>query len=160
MRWPVLLFSVVTAGCAGLLGGEVPRKVHGRVYVGPFVSEEAYAAFLEGTLAERRGDLAQAEEAYLRSASQDRRHPDPWVRIAALRCTQGDRPGSDGAFARAARLDPEFGPLLREQARCAEARGESAQAREFALRAVAADPSDSEPPLLLAQLALASGDAA
>lgn len=152
----MLALALASTGCAGLFNDTVPRKVHGRVYTGAFIPEEAYAAFLEGALAEQQQAPDRAEQAYLRAVAQDGKHPEPWVRLGALRCAQGAQQTSDDAFARASRLDPEFAPIFRERALCAFRRGDTNAARSLAKQALALDPADPEPPLLLARLALAA----
>lgn len=152
----MLALALASTGCAGLFNDTVPRKVHGRVYTGAFIPEEAYAAFLEGALAEQQRAPDRAEQAYLRAVAQDGKHPEPWVRLGALRCAQGAQKTSDDAFSRASRLDPEFAPIFRERALCAFRRGDANAARSLATQALALDPADPEPPLLLARLALAA----
>ena len=155
-RTLMLALALASTGCAGLFNDAVPRKVHGRVYTGAFIPEEAYAAFLEGALAEQQQAPDRAEQAYLRAVAHDGNHPEPWVRLGALRCAQGAQKTSDDAFARASRLDPEFAPIFRERALCAFRRGDTNEARSLATQALALDPADPEPPLLLARLALAA----
>lgn len=150
--------AMLATGCVGLFQGDVERKIHGRVYTGPFISEEAYAAYLEGSIAEQQRDWPHAEQAYLRASSLDPKTPDPWVRIGAVRCTRGAYAEAAQAFSEAARHEAGFAPLLREQARCAFAQGNTPQARSFALQAVALDPYDPVPPLLLARMALETSD--
>lgn len=159
-RWlPLLaLLALGGAGCGGFLSDDVTRKVHGRTYTGAFVSEEAYAAFLIGSLAEQNHNLEAAERAYTRAADLDPKNPDPWVKLGALRCARGASDHGDQAFREAQQIDNSFAPLHRERALCLRARNQNTEARAEALRAVALDPDDPQPPLLLARLALESQD--
>jgi tetratricopeptide (TPR) repeat protein len=152
--WLLALGVASLLGCSGIFSPEVPRKIHGRVYPGPFVPEEAYQAFLEGALAEQQNNPTAAEKAYLRAASFDSSSPEPWVRLGAIRCARS-APQASEAFQEALRRDPEFAPLFRERARCAFDQGRSDDARRDATQAVALDPDDPAPPLLLARIALA-----
>lgn len=159
MRWLALgIFSLFTTGCSNFLRDDVPRKIHGRIYESHFISEQAYASYLEASIAERYQDWQNAERAYLQVISYDSKSPDPWIRIGAIRCKRGAYPEAQQAFSKAVHIESDFAPLLREQARCAYSRGASIEAHSFALQAIEQDPSDSISPLLLAQIAFDSKD--
>ncbi|MBX3233463.1 MAG: hypothetical protein KIT84_37830 [Labilithrix sp.] len=101
------------------------RVYNGRVVSGPFVPSEAYAAYLRGVLAEEAGDDKTALAAFEEAAREDDdEDPEPLVRIGAVRCRLDPKGrGADDAFAKAAKVDRTYAPLLAARARCAALRG-------------------------------------
>src|SRR5690606_159028 len=90
---------------------------------------KAYAAYLEGALAEEAGDLRAALVAYERAAREDGADPEPFVRIADVSCRMDPKdPRADRALSRALRIDPTYAPALAAHARCASLRGRSGEA--------------------------------
>lgn len=109
-------------GCAA--GPNVVRVYDGNVVTGASVPAMAYAAYLEGALAEEAGDLDAALEAYERAARQDADDPEPLTRVAEVSCRRSpSAPRADEALSRALRIDPHYAPALATRARCAAARG-------------------------------------
>ncbi|RYE91714.1 MAG: tetratricopeptide repeat protein [Myxococcales bacterium] len=157
--WRRLALGALGLGLGGctLFQGEVTRQVHGREIAGPFVSEPAYAAYLQGALAEQAHDLDRAEGFFASACELDPGAVDPRVRLGAVRCARSTGAGDDD-FRAAERLDADFGPLHRERGACQLRRGDPAAARRQLERALALDPTDPQTPLLLARAALAAGD--
>jgi tetratricopeptide (TPR) repeat protein len=150
--------STLLSGCALFGPGEVPRKVHGKLVPGRYVSEAAYAAYTEGAAAEARNDLSRAERAYLSAARLDDESADVWTRVGAVRCRRGEGPGAQAAFARARSIDPGYSRVLVEEARCRLRDGATAEALSLARRAFEDEPSSSERALFLAEVLEAAGD--
>ncbi|MBK6460518.1 MAG: hypothetical protein IPF92_05850 [Myxococcales bacterium] len=122
--------AVATAACLG--EGTVSRFAAGELREGPAVSPSAYRAFLEGAIAEERGDLAAAARGYRSAAEQGPDDPEVWSRLGRVWCTFRPR-DADGAFEKALALDPEYeGALAR--------RGECALMRAAATRAASPGP--------------------
>ncbi len=157
MRVTACVSLAALVGCA-TEGGAVVRVVEGRQHVGPFVSEEAYAAYAEGALAEAAADLPSAQAAYGAACEADPGSADAATRLAAVLCARG-APSTelDAAFDAAERRDPAFAGAPLERARCSLARGDAAAACVAAHRALSLDPDDVEPALLFARALDAAG---
>jgi Tfp pilus assembly protein PilF len=151
----------LAAACAALscsVGPEVMRVESGRSLDGRWISPEAYAAYLEGTLFEARGDLQNARLAYARALSEDPRSAEIWARVGAVQC-DSDPAASRAAFEHAESIDPALAAPWIATAECALRRGEAALARDAALRAAALTPDDLSTSLLAARALDRSGDA-
>lgn len=167
MRWAALAV-LAAAGCAH--PGVVQRAYDGTVVDGRYVSPEAYAAFLRGAIAEAGGHAADAVAAYREAAERDPDSPEPWTRIAEVRCAgeareraaRGERaPASaapseaqreaERAIARALAIDPGYARAWAARAACAEARGDAAAQRDAAARAAALDPAGDGANIMLAR---------
>lgn len=118
----LVLSAVLAGGCAG--DPKVVRVYDGRIVEGPFVPPEAYASYLKGVLAEEAGDLRSALAAYEGATLADDEDPEPFTRIADVRCRLDakDR-GADDALAKALALDATYASALAAKARCMAARG-------------------------------------
>lgn len=111
-------------GCAS--NGGVVRVYDGRVVEGAYVPAQAYAAFLEGALAEEAGDLRSALAAYERAVQEDDTDPEPLTRVGDIRCKLDPKSKvADEALARALRIDRTYAPAIAAQALCAGARGQT-----------------------------------
>jgi tetratricopeptide (TPR) repeat protein len=128
----------------------VVRVVNGHEVPGRFIVPEAYAAYLEGVLAESRGDFALARAEYERANIEDPNSAEIWARLGAVLCTR-EHASADAAFARAEALGPatEDGPLA--HAECALTRGDAAVAVTEGLRAAELAPNDVEASLVLSR---------
>jgi hypothetical protein len=69
----------------------VERLVDGRVVRGPAISEVAYAAYLEGSIAQAEGKAAKAQEAFAFAESEDEALRD-WNQHAALNAAMAHAP--------------------------------------------------------------------
>ncbi len=138
-------FAALAVALAGCGEGVVVRVVEGRPQAGRFISAGAYALFTRGAEAEARGEFNRAIEAFAMAVGEDPESPEIWTRIGALRCAVGGAaPAIEAAFARAEEIDPGYGPVHRERARCilrGGAGGYPTAVRE-AERALALDPED------------------
>jgi tetratricopeptide (TPR) repeat protein len=151
--------STVITGCSS--DPKVVRVYDGHIVEGPFVPSEAYASYLKGVLAEEAGDLRSALAAYEQSIREDDEDPEPFTRIGDVRCKiDPTNKGADEALGRALRLDKTYAPALAAQARCAAARGQSADAVAFAERGVAEDGTNPAMQSLLVRLAAQRPDSA
>lgn len=146
--------ALLLSGCAG---HQVVRIVDGVPTPGRFVSASAYAAFIEASEREARGDLPGAMAAYRSAIDRDPESVLPWIRLGDLRCARGETGGAEAAFAEAEARAPRYEPLWRARAECALASGEPHAAVTSARRAVAERPRRIETVLLLAR-ALAQTD--
>ena len=87
--WPWLLGGLVVVAasvtaCAS--GSEVVRVFDGHATVGPYISDEAYAAYARGALLEASGEYQGAAAAYQRALDASPESAAIWVRLAAVRC--------------------------------------------------------------------------
>lgn len=156
-------FALVTAtlaaalglcGCIGA-GGPVSRIVDGRRVEGRYVAEDAYAAYVKAVTLEAKGDLRGADAAYEEAVRSDPESAHLWTRIGAIRCSSAFGTSAMSpwdAFTRATEIDPEFEQTWTERARCHMQKGDSASAERAARMAIALDPEESEPVLLLVSL--------
>jgi hypothetical protein len=152
MRAALAMVVLAAAGCAH--PGVVQRAYDGNVVDGRYVSPEAYAAFLRGAIAEAEKRPADAVAAYAEAARRDPDSPEPWTRIAEVRCATDARAyggEAEAALARALALDPGYARAWAARAACAEARGDAAGQRDAAARAAALDPVGDGANILLAR---------
>ncbi len=151
-----LLGSLSISAC--FLGKyEVVRVYHGKPRTERFVSEEAYAASLEASIAEQSGDWSGAVAALRRARSEDPGAPDLGARLGLALCRLGEMDDATKTFA-----DVLMQPEQRERAftargDCAQFRGEFAAARADYLRAIEADADATLPSVRLAELDVREG---
>jgi Tfp pilus assembly protein PilF len=148
----IVLAGAAAVGCGH--SGVVQRAYDGNVVDGRYVSPEAYAAFLRGAIAEAEKRPADAIAAYAEAAQRDPGSPEPWTRIAEVRCATNAREHereAEAAIARALAIDPGYARAWSARATCAEARGDAASAREAAARAASLDPAGDGANILLAR---------
>src|SRR5882672_2603584 len=107
---------LVSTGCSG--SSAVTRVSNGRDVDGRFITPEAYAEYLDGTLREERGDLGGAQAAYERALDEDGGAAEIWARLGRVRCTT-DRRASDTAFKRARSKGAEVASVWLADAECA-----------------------------------------
>lgn len=145
----LLGLAVATTGC---FGGPytVTRVVDGRRVVGPFVSQNAYSAYLQGATLEAEGKNREALVAYEQALRHDPESPDLWTRVGAVKCALGDNPHS--AFARAVALDSEYEAAWAALAHCHLARGEDERALQALRTAVSVEPQRRENIIELARV--------
>jgi hypothetical protein len=153
-----LLAALTLAACGA--APAVERAYDGRVVQGHFVGPEAYAAFLQGVIADAAGDARAALAAYGEAARLDPEGPEVWTRIATVRCAAAARDArADEALARAFAADATYARAWEAKARCASLRGDEPGATAAARRAAELDPSADGANVLLARAAV-PGDAA
>jgi hypothetical protein len=149
-----------TAGCSGCAHPWVVQRAYGgSVVEGRYVAPEAYAAFLRGAIAEAEERPVEAFRAYQDAAERDRGSPEPWTRMAEVRCSTGaaaDAVAGERAVQHALALDPDYAPAWAARSACAAARGDGRAARAAAARAAQLDPRGDGANILLAR----SGDGA
>jgi Tfp pilus assembly protein PilF len=151
--------SVGALACAATLvgcvaGTGVERVYDGDVVLGRFVSSEAYAAFLRGSIADAEGHLEEAVQAYEEAAARQPASTEVWTRLGDLRCRQSPRdPRAEAALSRALSLDDGYAPAWAARATCALARGDAPGARIAAKRAADLDPAADGAHALLARTA-------
>ena len=123
----VLVFAT---SCASTV--PVERAYDGRVVEGRYIEPAAYAAYLQGAIAESAGDFKRALAAYTEAARVDPRSVETAQRIADVRC---------------AMIAGECGPLHVD--------GESPASRErvVALALASVDPSAAWDALLVGRAA-------
>ena len=149
---------VTLSACGG--APLVARAYDGRIVEGHPVEPEAYAAFLNGAIAEASDDRRGALAGYEHAARLDGASPEVWARVGALRCAVEPRDWrADDAFARALSLDPSYAGAWSAKARCASVRRDEAATQDAARRAAALDPSADGANALLARASRSVRDA-
>ncbi|HVU01955.1 MAG TPA: hypothetical protein VHE30_09395 [Polyangiaceae bacterium] len=138
---PCFVLAVGLSACAP--GPEVVRLSNGRDVSGRFVSEEAYAEFLSGTVAEAAGDLRTAAERYRATLDADGGAAEAWARLGVVLCRSAPHE-ADRALSRAERAAPDLAAPFLADAECALVRGDGARALAAATRALARAPDDPE----------------
>jgi len=146
-------------GC-GVLEAPVARQVDGVTSEGRFIEPGAYAFYAIAALHEARGQWREALQLYERALDIDGRGPELRTRIGAVACKLREPKLADSAFAAAARVAPDYGPLWFELAQCRKSRADLPGALVAALEAVRLDPERHEASLLAADLAELRGDRA
>ncbi len=150
------LGGVLLVSCCGATAGcghaSVARVMEGEEVAGRFIGEQAYEAYLRGAIEEEQGALDAAEQSFREAHEADRDGVAPLVRLGAIRCARAGRltAQADEAFQAGIGIDPEFGPLYVERARCALRAGDATAAEADARRAMKLDPRDSEATIVLA----------
>jgi hypothetical protein len=151
----------LVAACIGCAHhSTVERAYGGDVVEGHFVSPAAYAAFLRGAIAEAEGHANEALSAYGAAADFDPASPEPWARMAHVRCSSGGREGiakAESELAHALDLDSGYARAWAVKAACAAARGDVAGQRAAAARAAELDPQGDGASILLARAGDAGG---
>ncbi len=142
---PILPLLVGLSACSS---GHVARVFDGVEVPGRFISDWAYASYARGIEWEARGQHEEALRFFDEAVAQDPKSVELWTRVGALRCRLGQR-GSDTAFDEGQALHPDYEPLWRARALCAERRGDKATALAHARLAVAHDPRREETVILL-----------
>lgn len=136
------------------------RVMDGDTVVGRFIDEKAYDAYLRGAILEQEGQLEEAEAAYQTAHETDPNGVAPLVRLAAVRCARGGVTSyqrAEEALAAAAKLDPTYGPMYTERARCALVQGGVAQAEQDVRKAMWLDPKDAETTVVYARVLTKTG---
>ncbi|MDB4943924.1 MAG: Tetratricopeptide 2 repeat protein, partial [Labilithrix sp.] len=141
MRYALVvgLAALAVAGCAR--DPRVARVYDGHVVEGRFIAPDAYAAYLQGALADAAGDLPGALAAYRRAIDEDEEDPELEARVGDVQCRLDPKdPAADAAFTKARKIDPASAAALGAQARCELLRGHAAEATALAERAAEQDP--------------------
>jgi tetratricopeptide (TPR) repeat protein len=138
-------------------GPEVTRIANGRDASGRFISPDAYAAYLEGSMAEARGDERQAAAAYTSTIEEDPGAAEAWARLGLVLCLTA-RSQADRALARAKSLPGDLEDPWLAAAECDLRRGANQAAVADASRALALGPDDPEASRVLALALERSGD--
>jgi len=149
-----LALALLGLACFGCAHPSVVERAYGGDLVeGRYVAPEAYAAFLRGAIAEADGRRVDALRAYREAAERDSASPEPWTRMAELRCSAGgaEVTGGERSIEHALALDPRYAPAWTARAACAAARGDGRTARAAAARAVQLDPRGDGANVLLAR---------
>lgn len=154
-RLPLWLIALLFAAACGGPGGVV-RVTNGSEVTGRFIAPEAYATYLEGTLAEAQGDLGAAKEAYAHATREDPENTDAWARLGRVQCTSSPR-AADEALARAAAIDPRSFEAFLARAECDLARSQLASAASAARKAVELVPESEEATRVLVSALRRSG---
>ena len=161
---PLLLLPFVLAIGCGTGGMEVVRVHNGRQHPGRFVSSTAYAASLEASLAEQRGDWPRAIEHLERARREDPDGPELAARLGLALCHAGDAKAGLAHIEQALSDDPalERGYTARARCRLLHEKSDAAidRARADLIRALSIDPDALDPALLLVELDLTSNNLA
>ncbi len=152
---PLAALCVATIACGG--GGyEVVRVSGGRAKPGRFVTSVAYAASLEASIAEERGEWGRAAELLKRAREEDPDGPELGARLGLALCHLGKVQAGMFAIEDALRIDPELerGLTARAQCRMLTAKGAAdlAAVRTDLVRALQIDPDALDPALWLIEL--------
>jgi tetratricopeptide (TPR) repeat protein len=151
----LVLIAASATACAS--GTDVVRIFDGQPTVGPYISDQAYAAYARGALLEASGEYQGAATAYERALDASPESAAIWVRLAAVRCRLGEP--VESVISEAYKLDPEYAPLWREWAQCSLGRGQATRALTLAERALALDPDDEQTTLIMARIEEQLGNA-
>jgi hypothetical protein len=147
--------ALLARGCFGCAHPWVVQRAYdGDTVEGRYVAPEAYAAFLRGAIAEAEHRPADALLAYGEAAKRDSASPEPWTRVAEVRCATGgsaDVTRGERAIEHALALDPGYAPAWAAKAACAAARGDAGTAHSAAGRAAELDPRGDGANILLAR---------
>lgn len=104
--------------------------------------KESFDALVsEGRLACARGDLDNAERAYLAAVRLDSRHPDPYRGLGEVYARQGHTVEAKETFAFVAKLDPSDDEAWLRQAELSEAEGYLDEAVRLLEQAVLLNPN-------------------
>ena len=148
------LASVVAlAGSACAHPSVVERAYGGDVVLGHYASPEAYASFLRGAIAEAEHHLEDALKDYAEAADRDPASPEPWTKMAEVRCASGGRGAAEAEreVAHALELDASYARAWAAKATCAAARGDVVAEQAAAARAAQLDPQGDGASILLAR---------
>lgn len=158
MRVIAIAAITIATGAAGCGGSEgVTRLVNGKPIASRFISDVAYARYVEGAEAEARGALDAALGLFEASAAEDPESADTWTRIGALRCKLGKSAAT--AFDEARKREAAYPILPREEAACLARSGDNKAALAAIERASALDPTDPKTAELRASILIALGRA-
>lgn len=155
VAWAALLTAAFLTGCHA--GPEVTRLANGRDASGKWIHPDAYAAYLEGAIAEARGDAAHAASAYTRTIEEDPDAAEAWARLGAVLCLTA-KVQANRAFLRAQSLAVDLEDPWLAAAECDLKRGNGKNAVENASRALALGPNDPEASRVLASALERTGD--
>lgn len=154
MRIALALVALL-AGCGGS-GYEVMRVHAGRAHIGRFVSSTAYAASLDASVAEERGEWARAVELLRHAREEDPDGPELGARLGVALCHLGKVSAGLFAIDDALRIDPGLERGYTARARCrllvAKSPAELDAARADLVRALSLDAEALEPALQLIEL--------
>jgi tetratricopeptide (TPR) repeat protein len=155
------MIATMCLACSGS-GYEVVRVHSGRAHVGRFVSSTAYAASLDASIAEERGEWARAVELLRRARDEDPDGPELGARLGIALCHLGKVQAGMFAIEDALRIDPDLERGYTARARCRLLIGKTKQdtdaARADLIRALSIDADALEPALLLVELDLRAND--
>lgn len=104
--------------CSGCTEPVVARSAGGHVYGGRFINARAYEAYARGALEEAEGRYDDAARSFRTAVESDEEGPEPWTRLGAVLCHQGDLIAATDAFEQAVSVDATFAGAHREWARC------------------------------------------
>lgn len=146
----VVVLALLTSACART--PVVVRGIDGELVPGRYVGRDAYAAFLEGALAEADGDMRRARSAFRRAVDEDDDSALAWSRLARAHCALGEWDDARAALRKAQSRDASLSSVAEARAECLERRGDRAGAARELDGASALAPYDSA--LLPRQVAL------
>ncbi len=134
-----VLLLLVVSGCARFGAPVVERAERGERWQGRYIPVAAYAWYARAASFEGRGQLDDAESAYLEAASADPESGSIWAHIGALRCAQ-KRDDAEEAFDRAMDTGNDGAVVLTLRGRCALVQGRFEDALDDGRAAVQRDP--------------------
>lgn len=139
-----LTVSAANVGCGG--STRIVRVLSGELEVGPVIASDAYAAFLDGALAEEDGKLGASAAFYELATKYDRQAAETWARLGTVRCRAGAIDGGLDAAARASAIDRENASAAFARSLCDRARGPTAQSggEDALAMATRLEPRDPE----------------
>jgi tetratricopeptide (TPR) repeat protein len=154
----LLALLATMPGCGSAYS--VVRVRGGQAHAERYVSPDAYAASLEASLAEERGDWAAAAEWLRKARDEDPDAPELPARYGLALCKLGKREAAMFAFGEALRISPTLERAYTARAECRLRVGgpsARAEARADLERAIQLEPTAIEPALLLVDLDVADG---
>jgi tetratricopeptide (TPR) repeat protein len=134
----------------------VDRLDAGRAWRGRPIPALSYAWYARGAHLEARGQLEQAEAAYVEAAQLDPESGALWARVGALRCLRGAT-GTTSAFKRAWETNNDRTAVLVARGQCALRSRRPADAEADGRAAVARAPRSIDANLLVVDALVAQG---
>lgn len=125
-----------------------------------YADPDAYAAFLQGRLAERSGDYAEAAEHYRRAAGLDPDEPTILVSLSEALVRKGDLNEARAAARQAVKLDPKLSRAYMLLGGIASSANDVAEAKEAYRQVIKLEPGNEEAYVYLSSVLAQERDAA
>lgn len=149
--------AILLGACGSAPPTRVTRILGGQRLHGAFVSPYSYEWYVRGELAEARGDLEAAADAYMQARTGPEDDPLIIAKLADVLDRLGRRDEANEVIAEGLALDPESEAVWMARGAIAERRNWPRVAMDAYQRAARAAPRSEGPPLALFRLLRARG---